>query len=32
MTFEGTEVTTKIENIVTYGGGQNYLYIIEVMF
>ena len=32
MTFEGAEVTTKIENIVTYGGGQNYLYIIEVMF
>ena len=32
VTFEGQSVATKIENIVTYGGGQNYLYVIEVMF
>ena len=32
ITFEGQSVATKIENIVTYGGGQNYLYVIEVMF
>tara|TARA_R100000781_G_scaffold107891_1_gene72263 strand:+ start:18 stop:404 length:387 start_codon:yes stop_codon:yes gene_type:complete len=32
VTFEGQSVATKIENIVTYGGGQNYLYIIEVLF
>ena len=32
ITFEGQSVGAKIENIVTYGGGQNYLYVIEVMF
>jgi len=30
--FEGSYVATKIKNIVTYGGGQNYLYVIQVTF
>ena len=32
ITFQGQSVGAKIENIVTYGGGQNYLYVIEVIF